>query len=79
MKSLRRLVKFLLVLYFISINNAFAYLDPGTGSIILQAILAVIASISAAATFYWRKIKMKIKNFFTKKNKTNNSENKKNY
>ena len=57
MKSLRRLVKFLLVLYFISINNAFAYLDPGTGSIILQALLAVIASISAAVTFIGEKLK----------------------
>ena len=61
--------------YFLSsMSNAYAYLDPGTGSMILQAIIASIAAIGAAGTFYWRKIKTKIKNIFTKKNKTENSD-----
>ena len=29
----------IIVIFIFSINPAFAYLDPGTGSIILQAIL----------------------------------------
>ena len=74
MKYLIRLSKYILIIYFFSLTNAFAYLDPGTGSVILQAIIAAIAAASATVTFYWRKIKMKIKSLFTKKNKTNNSD-----
>ena len=32
---------------FLIITNAYAYLDPGTGSFILQAILGFLAAISA--------------------------------
>ena len=44
-------------------NNAFAYLDPGTGSIILQSILGAIAAGASYCAIYWQKIK----NFFSKK------------
>ena len=74
MNHLIRLSKYIFIIYFLSLSNAFAYLDPGTGSVILQAIIAAIAAASATVTFYWRKIKMKIKSLFTKKNKTNNSD-----
>ena len=40
---------------------AFAYLDPGTGSIILQAIIAFIAGIIAYMSFFWLKLKMKLR------------------
>ena len=71
MKYLIILIKVTFLVYFLSLSNALAYLDPGTGSVILQAIIASIAA-GATITFYWRKIKIKIKSFFTKKNKTNN-------
>jgi hypothetical protein len=38
-------------------NKAFAYLDPGTGSIILQSILGVIAAGVSYGAIYWQKIK----------------------
>ncbi len=38
-------------------NQAYAYLDPGTGSIILQAILGFIAASLATLSFYWNKVK----------------------
>lgn len=38
-------------------NIAFAYLDPGTGSIILQLILAGIAAGAAYCSVFWEKIK----------------------
>ena len=74
MNHLIRLSKYIFIIYFLSLSNAFAYLDPGTGSVILQAIIAAVAAASATVTFYWRKIKLKIKSLFTKKNKTNNSD-----
>ena len=54
-------------------TNAYAYLDPGTGSIILQAILGLIATVGATVTFYWRKIKVKFKDLFNKKNDNKNN------
>lgn len=34
-----------------------AYLDPGTGSLILQGLLAAIAGALVTANIYWLKIK----------------------
>jgi hypothetical protein len=34
---------------------AHAYLDPGTGSMILQVILGGVAGIALAGKFYWRR------------------------
>ena len=36
---------------------AYAYLDPGSGSIILQGLLAAIAGALAAIKLYWNKLK----------------------
>jgi hypothetical protein len=42
---------------------AFAYLDPGTGSLILQALLGAIAAAAVAIATFWSKIKMVIGRF----------------
>ena len=55
---------------FLYIKNAFAYLDPGTGSIILQALLGAIAAGASYCAFYWNKVKNLFKKFFKKKEKT---------
>jgi hypothetical protein len=34
-----------------------AYLDPGTGSLIIQAVVAALAGVAVAVTAYWHKIK----------------------
>jgi len=49
-------------------GTAQAYLDPGTGSIILQGILAGIFAVGA----FWRHIKMFIGNFSKKIKKSKN-------
>lgn len=63
-----------LIFYFLSSNYTFAYLDPGSGSIILQAILAALATAGATITFYWRKIKIYFKNIFSKKKNEENKD-----
>ncbi len=45
-----------------------AYIDPGSGSIILQAILGFIAAAITGLSFYWNKVKIFISEIF-KKNK----------
>jgi hypothetical protein len=44
-------------LWFGSTGNAFAYLDPGTGSILVQGIIGGVASGLFIMRIYWRKIK----------------------
>jgi len=42
-------------------NDAQAYLNPGSGSIILQAIIAGFAVISVTVKIYWYRLKAFIK------------------
>ena len=39
------------------IGDSAAYLDPGTGSIILQGLIAGIAGAATVASLYWHRIK----------------------
>jgi len=44
-------------------GSAFAYIDPGTGSILLQGLLAGLAAVAVAGKVFW----LRIKSFFTRK------------
>jgi nitrate/nitrite transporter NarK len=44
-------------LLLLSTQNAYAYLDPGTGSMILQGLIGGIAGGMFAIRLYWGKIK----------------------
>jgi hypothetical protein len=37
-------------------RQVFAYLDPGTGSMVLQVIVGGVAAIGVAGRYYWRRI-----------------------
>ncbi len=54
---------FIIGIYFLFPATAFAYLDPGTGSVILQYLIAGIAAAGTTLIYYWKKFKV----FFTKK------------
>lgn len=59
--------KFVLALFFIflymsNFNSAFAYLDPGSGSIILQ----ILAAIGASIAYFFKSLKEFVKNFMFK-------------
>ena len=49
-------------LFVISIHPAYAYLDPGTGSIIIQSLIAAIAAGAIVTKTYWYRIQL----FFSK-------------
>jgi len=42
---------------------AHAYLDPGTGSILLQSLLAGVAGAVAVVSLYWQRVKRFFINF----------------
>ena len=41
------------------ISNAFAYIDPGTGSIVIQAMIGALVGVGITLKIYWYKIKEK--------------------
>lgn len=68
----KKLFYFILVSNFIFSKDVYAYLDPGTGSIIIQAIVAFLAFALGFLSYWWKKVKettRKILLFFKKKNK----------
>jgi hypothetical protein len=40
-----------------STTPAYAYVDPGTGSMILQALLGAVAIGAASVSVFWRQVK----------------------
>lgn len=65
------------IFFFIFQNKSYAYLDPGTGSIIFQAIAAGIVGLLTWISFAKQKIKdiwSKIINKYLKKNQDNQSK-----
>jgi len=48
------------IIFFISVIcsvPAWAYLDPGTGSMIVQTVIAVIAAVSVSIGIFWQRLK----------------------
>ena len=72
MKKILTYLIYNIIAIFLIVTNAYAYLDPGTGSFILQAIIGFLAAIAAGFLYYWTKVK----NFFIKLFKKNNNDEK---
>jgi hypothetical protein len=66
-----------LILFFFYEVNAYAYLDPGTGSIILQALAGAVAATTTFLFYYGKKIKDFFKKFKKDTNKDTNKDTKK--
>jgi hypothetical protein len=48
---------FVMCVLFLVPSDAYAYLDPGSGSFIIQIILAGIMGLMLMAKIYWKKIR----------------------
>ncbi len=45
------------ILLLLMFTDAVAYLDPGTGSMLLQVILGGVAAVAVAIKLYWHKVR----------------------
>ena len=61
-----------LIIFISFFSNAYAYIDPGMGSMILQALIGGIAAALTSIAIFWNKLK----SFFNKKEKSSKDENK---
>jgi len=48
-------------------KNVYAYIDPGTGSYLIQLLLAALLGIGIAFRLFWGKIKTTLNKIFSKK------------
>jgi len=66
----RTLLTTLVLLHTITTQQAYAYIDPGTGSYILQMTIAALLAGLFTMKLFMNKIKTLFKNFFSRKNKS---------
>ncbi len=77
MKSFTSISTILIVLalfYLVFTEEAYAYLDPGTGSYILQLIIAGLLGGLFALKMFWSKVKNFFVNVFSRGNKHEKTE-----
>lgn len=61
MKSFRQLMTrglFLIFFLLVFLKDIYAYIDPGTGSYVLQLLIAAFVAASFMVRLFWKKIKM---------------------
>ena len=60
MRSRHPVIKFMgITLLFITASSpAYGYIDPGTGSLIIQGVIGAIAAIAVTVKLYWHKLKL---------------------
>lgn len=56
MKS-KNLIAYTCAAYLCAVQQAHAYIDPGTGGMILQALAAAAVSVIVTVRLYWAKIR----------------------
>ena len=65
MKKIPRLTTLLgLSIVFFTITPVYAYLDPGTGSMIVQAIIGMVVAVSVALGVFRNRIKTFLRRLF---------------
>jgi hypothetical protein len=50
--------RFLLFILLSTAFNAYGYIDPGTGSLIIQSVIGAIAAIGVTVKIYWHKLRL---------------------
>ena len=59
----------LILLFFISTFWCYGYIDPGTGSYLIQILIAVFVGASLGIKIFWKNIKFFFGKLFGKKDK----------
>ena len=63
------------ILIFWPIRKTHAYIDPGTGSYIIQVMIGGLLGAAFALKVYWKKVKAYFSNLFSKLTKNDKHEN----
>ena len=53
-------------LVLVLVDQSYAYIDPGTGSMLVQAVLAAIAAVSVSIGIFWHRIRSFLNRLFNR-------------
>lgn len=67
MTALLKSFAFVLILFFLTSRPSYAYLDPGSGSYLLQILLAGLLAASFMLKSFWQKLRAFFSRFFNRK------------
>ena len=67
---MQKIILALILFFLLWASPSYAYIDPGTGSILLQGLFAGIAAVITTLSLCWSKIKY----FFSKLKKNQNNK-----
>ena len=56
----------LLLFQGIFVSEAFAYIDPGSGSLVIQMVIAALVGVGIAIKVFWEKLKYKFSSIIKK-------------
>jgi hypothetical protein len=56
-----RILTFVLVIALLFPSDALAYLDPGTGSLVVQSLIAALAAVGYGLRLYWGRLRVWMK------------------
>lgn len=65
-----RIAYSVLILSGILVSEAHAYIDPGSGSVLLQLILGGAAGVGVVVKLYWERVKTTCQSLFGRAGKT---------
>ena len=51
------IIQLVVVLPYFFVSHAQAYIDPGTGSMVVQAVIAAVAAASVSIGIFWRRLR----------------------
>lgn len=72
--SFKNLLIINVILLLWSIQDAYAYIDPGTGSYIIQMMIGGLLGAAFALKIYWKKVKAYFSNLISKQAKNDKYE-----
>ena len=49
-----------IIIYSTSVSEAYAYIDPGSGSLVIQLIIGALVGTGITLKIYWYKLKEKL-------------------
>lgn len=56
----------MIVLNGIIFHDAYAYIDPGSGSVVIQMLIGALVGVGIAVKVFWVKLKYKFQSLFKK-------------
>ena len=62
------MLKFLVLFFLVLVKPTYAYLDPGSGSMLIQILIGGFLGAGLIIKAYWQKISRFIQNLFHSKN-----------